>query len=68
MVNGADGSRPDRGSAVFQIVAGDGSDHRVLEVHSGYGLGYAGGLTNIEFSRSTCLDSTKGAGTGADVA
>ena len=68
MVNGADGSCPDGGSAVFQIVAGDGSDHGVLEVHSGDGLGHAGGLTNIEFGRSTCLNSTKGAGSGADVA
>jgi hypothetical protein len=68
MVNCADGSRPDGGSTVFQIIAGDGSDHGVLEIHSGYGLSYAGGLTNIKFGRSTCLDSAKGAGTSADVA
>ena len=67
VVNGADGGCPNGGPAVFQIVAGDGSNHGVLEVHTGYGLGHAGGLTNIEFGRSTCLDSTKGAGTGADV-
>ena len=68
VVNGADGGCPNGGPAVFQIVAGDGSDHGVLEVHSGYGFGHAGGFTHIEFGRSTSLNSAKGAGTSTNVA
>ncbi len=67
VVHGADGGRPDGGAAVLEVVAGDGGDDGVLQIHAGDRLGHAGGLAEVELGRAAGLYRAKGAGTGADV-
>ena len=68
LADGADGVGPDGGAAVGQLVAVDGGDDDVAEVHGGDGVGDACGFIVVWRGGSACFDVTEAAGAGAGVA
>src|SRR5438552_12222826 len=63
-----DGPGEDRRPAVFQLVAVDGGDDRVLEAHPLHGLRDSDRLTQVEHIRAAGLHGAEAAGPGAGVA
>ena len=53
--------------AVGNVVAGDGGDHDMLELHPSHGLGDALGLVMLERERLCRVDGTESAGAGAAI-
>jgi len=63
-----DGFGPDAGAAVGLVVAVDGGDDDVVELHEGELFGDAAGLVVIDGERFTGFDVAEAAGAGAGVA
>lgn len=68
IANGSDGSCPDIGSTIFQIVSGYRSDDTMPQTHFCYRFSYSWRLCQIQFCRFPSVYGTKGAGSCADVA
>ena len=65
LADGADGFAEVFGTAVLEVIASDGGDDDVLEVHPVGGLGDAGGFVGFEGVGLGGLDRAETAGTGA---
>lgn len=65
LADGADGFAEMLGSTVFKVVAGDGGDNDVLEVHAAGGFGDAGWFIGFEGVRSGGFYGAEAAGAGA---
>jgi hypothetical protein len=60
--------RKDRRAAILALVAVDGCDDHVLEFHGPHRLGNAIRLVPVHHCGAACLNVTKAAGAGADIA
>lgn len=68
VADGADGGGPDGCAAVFEVIASDGGDDGVAQLHFLDGHGDASGFAEVEFGGATGLDGAERAGAGAGIA